>query len=142
MEESVEVFWATFEKETGEKVLARTMAQRFSSPKDRGDWGLLVISPTGLRFRPTPGQNWFASLLKASSAPVPAQANEDIFIPYTTIISLQNPGRRFFDFLFGTPFLAFDIRYNSPKGEEQIRFAVDPKSDFLTALKTMRDKSN
>ncbi len=142
MEESVEVFWANFEKETGEKVLARTMAQRFSSPKDRGDWGLLVLSPTGLRFRPTPGQNWFSSLFKASSAPVPSQANEDIYIPYAKILGLQNPPRKFLDFLFGTPFIAFDIRFDSLQGEKQLRFAVDPKSDFLTNLKTMREKSS
>lgn len=142
MEESVEVFWANFEKETGEKVLARTMAQRFSSPKDRGDWGLLVLSPTGLRFRPTPGQNWFSSLFKASSAQVPSQANEDIFIPYVNIVGLQNPGRKFLDFLFGTPFLAFDIRFTSLTGEEQVRFAVDPKSDFLDSLKTMMKKAD
>ncbi len=142
MEESVEVFWANFEKETGEKVLDRTMAQRFSSPKDRGDWGLLVLSPTGLRFRPTPGQNWFSSLFKASSAPVPARADEDIFISYASMLSLRNPPRKFLDFLFGTPFLAFDIRFSSPQGEEQLRFAVDPKSDFLVSLKKMREKTS
>ena len=142
MEESVEVFWVNFDKETGEKVLDRTMAQRFSSPKDRGDWGLLVLSPTGLRFRPTPGQNWFSSLFKASSAPVPARADEDIFIPYASMLSLRNPPRKFLDFLFGTPFLAFDIRFSSPQGEEQLRFAVDPKSDFLVSLKKMREKTS
>ncbi|MDX9826386.1 MAG: hypothetical protein RBT73_01450 [Spirochaetia bacterium] len=141
MEESVELFWANFEKETGEKVLSRTMAQRYSSPKDRGDWGLLVLSPTGLRFRPTPGQNWFSSLFKASSAPAPSQTNEDIFIPYATMLNLESPQRRFMDFLFGTPFLAFDLRFSSPGGEKQLRFAVDPKSDFLDKLKTMREKS-
>jgi len=140
MEESVEIFWANFEKETGEKVLARTMAQRFSSPKDRGDWGLLVLSPTGLRFRPTPGQNWFSSLFKASSAPVSLRANEDIFIPYGTMVSMQTPGRKFLDFLFGTPFLAFEIRFGSSEGEQQLRFAVDPKSDFLVSLKKMIEK--
>ncbi len=141
MEESVEVFWANFEKETGEKVLARTMAQRFSSPKDRGDWGLLVLSPTGLRFRPTPGQNWFSSLFKASSAPVPSAANEDVFITYSSMLSLQSPGRKFLDFLFGTPFLAFNIQYKNPAGEGHVRFAVDPKSDFLDTLKAMREKT-
>jgi hypothetical protein len=135
-------FGRTSKKKPEKRYLDRTMAQRFSSPKDRGDWGLLVLSPTGLRFRPTPGQNWFSSLFKASSAPVPARADEDIFIPYASMLSLRNPPRKFLDFLFGTPFLAFDIRFSSPQGEEQLRFAVDPKSDFLVSLEKMREKTS
>jgi len=139
MEENIEAFWANFEKETGEKVIARTMAQRFSTPKDRGDWGLLVLSPTGLRFRQTPGQNWFSSLFKASSACVSIDGNKDMFISFASMLLVEIPPRKILDFLFGTPFSSFDVHYEGPEGKSILRFAVDPKSDFLAMLKNMID---
>lgn len=138
MKENIEAFWADFEKETGEKVLSRTMAQYYASPKDRGDWGLLVLSPTGLRFRPTPGQNWFSSLFKASSSSVPVKSEEDLLIPYASITCVSNPPRRFLDFLFGSPFLSLTISFSRDGREETARFAVDPKSDFPTKFQELR----
>jgi hypothetical protein len=134
MDENVEAFWAKFEKETGEKVLARTMGQYFATPKDRGDWGLLVLSPTGIRFRKTPGENWFASLFKASSPSVTVGSEEDIFIPYASIAKISNPPRKFLDFLFGTPFLAIIISFAKNGEDQEARFAVDPKGDFYAKL--------
>ena len=109
MENNVEAFWADFERETGEKVLARTMGQFFSSSKDRGDWGLLVLSPTGIRFRRTPGENWFASMFKTSSPPVSTKSVEDLVISYGSISSVTNPPKKFLDYLFGSPFLLMVI---------------------------------
>jgi hypothetical protein len=137
MEETVEAFWANFEKETGEKVLAKTMGQYFSSSKDRGDWGLLVLSPTGLRFRKTPGENWFASLFKASAPLVSTRGEEDLFIPYVSIKQVVNPPRKFLDFLFGSPFLAIVISYRVDESEREARLALDPKSDFQAKLKEL-----
>lgn len=142
MEQSVEAFWENFEKETGEKVLAKTMGQYFSSPKDRGDWGLLVLSTTTVRFRKTPGENWFASLFRASATSVPQKSEEDLVIPFASITGLKTPPKKFLDFLFGSPFLSFTIEYvkNTFEAMEAAeprtaRFAVDPKNDFFTKLK-------
>jgi len=63
MQVDVEAFWANFEKEIGEKIISRTMGQHFSTRKSQGEWGLLVLSETALRFRPTPGENWFDSII-------------------------------------------------------------------------------
>ena len=141
MDENIEAFWAKFEKETGEKVLARTMSQYFATPKDRGDWGLLVLSPTGIRFRKTPGENWFASLFKASASSLTPSSEEDIFIPYASIEGISNPPRKFLDFLFGTPFLAIIIAFAKNGEAQEARFAVDPKGDFLEKLKEFAKKS-
>ncbi|MDP2790979.1 MAG: hypothetical protein Q8O15_04375 [Rectinemataceae bacterium] len=135
MDESVEAFWAGFERETGEKALCRTMGQYFPSPKDRSDWGLLVLSPTGLRFRRTPGENWFASMFKASSPALSSRSEDDLVIPYPSIIRISLPPKKFLDFLFGTPFSAFTLYYHGEGGEKEARFAADPKSDIIARLR-------
>ncbi|PKL07160.1 MAG: hypothetical protein CVV53_00800 [Spirochaetae bacterium HGW-Spirochaetae-9] len=134
MDASVEAFWAGFEKETGEKALCRTMGQYFPSPKDRSDWGLLVLSPSGLRFRKTPSENWFASIFKASSSAVPSRSEDDLVIPYSSINRISLPPKKFLDFLFGTPFCAFTVSYQHDGKEKEARFAADPKSDILARL--------
>jgi len=144
MDKSVEDFWEEFERLTGEKVLARTMGQSFSSPSDRGDWGLLVLSATCLRFRKTPGENWFATLFKAAKPKVPDEIEDDLVIPFSSITSIVSPERKFLDFLFGSPFFTFTVHYKAgvpgEAGEgsvESIRFAVDPKNDFFPQLKKL-----
>jgi hypothetical protein len=135
METSAEEFWSRYEAEVGEKVLARTMGQSFFSNKDKGDWGLVVLTEGALRFRRTPGESWFASLFRSSSlSPIPAKAEEDIAIPLEVIHSVSSPKRRFLDFLFGGPFLMLTVAYDTEKGKEEIRFAVDPKSDLKVLL--------
>lgn len=134
---SIEAFWADFERQTGEPVLCRTMGQMFSAPKDRGDWGLLVLSPTSFRFRKTPGENWFVSVFKASAPVVPRQQEEDMIIPYTAMLDIKPAKKTIVDILFGSPFISFSLIYT--KGDEtiQVHFAVDPKSDFLSRLKEL-----
>jgi len=133
MEVSVEAFWERFEQETGEKVIARTMCQRFSAPGDRGDWGLLVLSAASLRFRQTPGENWFASLFKASTLTTPATAAEDMIIPLSMIEEVRRPPRRFLDFLFGSPFMEITI-VGAAGSANGLRFGLDPKSELPTRL--------
>jgi len=140
MDDTAEAFWAGFEKETGEPVLARTMGQFLASSNDRGDWGLFVLSPSGLRFRKTPGENWFASLFRSSSVSVHKEKEADIVIPYAAITRLAFPPKKFLDALFGSPFLAFSVFYKEggaerDGGESEARFAIDPKSDIPARLK-------
>lgn len=140
MQESVEAFWANFEKETGEKVLAKTMGQYFSTPKDRGDWGLIVLSPTALRFRKTPSENWFASMFKASSVSVPTKSEADLVIPYASISKISTPSKKFLDFLFGSPYLVIIVSFQNEDGDHEGRFAVDPKGDFHAKLMDLAKK--
>ena len=135
MDLSVEEFWQNYEREIGEKVLSRTMAQRFASAKDRGDWGLLVLSTSALRFRKTPSDNWFSSLFRANSAKVPESQVEDSAIPFKSILEVADPPRKLLDTLFGSPFRQFFVRFSVGDEETLVRFALDPKSDLLTRLK-------
>lgn len=141
MEENVEAFWAKFEQETGEKVLAKSMGQYFATPKDRGDWGLFVLSASGIRFRKTPGENWLASLFKTSSSSAAISGEEDIYIAYESIMSITSPPRKFLDFLFGTPFLTVTIAYAINEAKREARFAVDPKGEVLAKLKELAKKN-
>jgi hypothetical protein len=142
MEPSVEAFWNEFERETGEKVLAKTMCQCFSSPKDRGDWGLLVLSPSSIRFRRTAGENWFSSIFKASSSEAPKKIEEDLRISLDAIQEVSRPEKKVLDFLFGSPFLSISIRYGPSDNPMHIRFAVDPKSDILRLLEEKVEKKS
>jgi hypothetical protein len=135
MDLSVEEFWRNYEREIGEKVLSRTMAQRFVSAKDRGDWGLLVLSSSALRFRKTPSENWFSSLFRASPAKVPESQVEDSAIPFSSILEVSDPPKKLLDMLFGSPFRQITVRFSASGAETQVRFAVDPKSDLLARLK-------
>ena len=137
MEQSVEAFWENFERETGEKVLEKTMSQCFASPKDRGDWGLLVLSATSLRFRKTPGENWFASLFKASSPSVSGKNEEDLVIPFSSIVSISSPPKKFLDSLFGSPFQTLRIEFTKRDAHDNVRFAIDPKNAFYAKLKEL-----
>ncbi|HEY9054455.1 MAG TPA: hypothetical protein VIO60_06525 [Rectinemataceae bacterium] len=134
MEQSAEEFWKAYEAEIGEPVLARTMGQSFSSRDDRGEWGLIILTPSALRFRETPGENWFASLFKASSSLNREKAKPDLSIPLSDIVSLSAPPRKFLDFLFGSPFFSILIEYTALEDSRQIRFTIDPKSDLPSLL--------
>jgi hypothetical protein len=129
-----EDFWTTFEAETGEKVVAKTMGQCFTAPGDRGDWGLLVLTERSLRFRKVPSENWLLSLVKASSPPPSRGAAEDIVIPLPAMRKVIRPKRSLMDRLFGTPFSTFTVEYLGGDTSIQIRFSVDPKDSILTLL--------
>ena len=135
MDMSVEEFWQNYEREIGEKVLSRTMAQCFVSAKDRVDWGLLVLSASALRFRKTPGENWFSSLFRASSPKIQDTKVENTTIPFTSISSISDPPKKLLDILFGSPFSQFIVHYADLAGEKALRFAVDPKCDLVAKLK-------
>jgi len=91
----IEAFWADFEQEIGEKVLSKTMSQHFTSRKSQGEWGLLVLTPSAIRFRPTPGENWFQSLFRMASPKVPQEQAADIVLPLTYITAIELPKSAF-----------------------------------------------
>lgn len=149
MEKEIEAFWEKFEKDCGEKVRLRAMAQMFSSASDRGDWGLLVLTDKSLRFRKTPGENWFASLFKGTAPQAPENPAQDLVIPLQSIAAVRSPPRKALDFLFGSPFAGIVVEFSAvpgpeapglssrgptSQGQRSIRFAVDPREGFKEAL--------
>ncbi len=138
----VEVFWANFEQEIGEKILSRTMGQHFSSHKSQGEWGLIVLTASAIRFRPTPGENWFQSLFKMAAPKVPQEPLSDIVLPLAFIKSIELPKKRFFDFLFSPPFTIFTLRYRLGDEEQSLLLGADPKSELFDKLLASLPVSN
>lgn len=134
MQSEVEAFWSDFEKEIGEKILSKTMCQHFSSQKSQGEWGLLVITESAVRFRPTPGENWFQSLFRMSSPKVPQEPREDIVVPMEAISALELPKKHFFDFLFSPPFTVITLRYSVGGEERKILLGIDTKAELYRML--------
>jgi hypothetical protein len=130
----VEEFWANFEKEIGEKIISRTMGQHFSTRKSQGEWGLLVLSETALRFRPTPGENWFDSLFRMAAPKVPKEPLADILVPLESISSIELPRKHFFDFLFSPPFTVFTLRYHIGNTERDLLLGADSKCELFRWL--------
>lgn len=131
----VAAFWASFEAQIGEPILCKTMGQHYELPRSQGEWGLLVLTSSSLRFRPTPGENWFNSLFRMATPKVPESSLEDIVIPFSEVIEFTPPRKRFFDFLFSPPFSVFSIRYRRGGEERTVILAADPTSELYQSLR-------
>ena len=127
-------FWSDFEKETGEKVEARSIGEFFRVDDGTdGLWGLIVLTDKALRFKHMPSENWLSSLFKKanrSSEPKPV----DFAIARTDIAAVNSPKRNLLARLFGPAFPRFTVMERSPEGERRYLFSVDPSSGFLAAL--------
>ena len=132
-------FWSAFEKETGEKVLARSMGEWFKGGgADRGLWGLLILTDKSFRFKYMPSENWILSLFKRASKSKSSDKQLDIVVARSDIASIVAPRRDFFAKLFGPAFPRFSVTVRSPArpegGEETYSFSVDPSSGIVAAL--------
>ncbi len=134
MQSDVEAFWSDFEKEIGEKIRSKTMCQHFDSKKSQGEWGLLVLSESTLRFRATPGENWFQSLFKMAAPKVSQEPREDVVLPLRDISGLELPKKHFFDFLFSPPFTVITLRYAAGGEAREVLFGVDTKAELFKIL--------
>ncbi len=134
MESDVETFWSGFEKEIGEKIVSRTMCQHFNSKKSQGEWGLLVLTESSVRFRPTPGENWFQSLFKIAAPRVSKEPLEDTVLPLNAISNLELPKKHFFDFLFSPPFTVITLRYSVGGEARELLLGIDTKAELFKML--------
>jgi hypothetical protein len=128
-------FWKTFETETGEKVLARSMGELYRS-EDRGSgvWGLLILTDKSFRFKHMPNDNWLLSLFRRADRSSGPEKIDDIVIPHEDILAVKAPKRDFLERLFGPAFKQFSILSRREEGEISHRFSVDPGSGLLPAL--------
>ena len=55
-DEAIE-FWNAFEKETGEKVEARSIGE-WLQDKGPSMWGLVILTDKSFRFKHLPSENW------------------------------------------------------------------------------------
>jgi hypothetical protein len=131
-------FWSAFEKETGEKVVARGMGEYFKAQSDSsGLWGLVVLTDKSFRFKHMPSENWISSLFKRMDKSSGPKVPVEITIPLADIVSLDAPKRNLMARLFGPAFPRFHVEGKDIKDAEGVKsylFSVDPSSGFLTAL--------
>ncbi len=133
-------YWSAFEKETGEKVVARSIGEFYRARDDSsGLWGLLVLTDKSFRFKHMPSENWLSSMFRRADKSRPA-APVEITIPRANILSLHVPARGFFARLLGPAFQRFTITARDAgvaieaAGEKNYLFSFDPSSGILAAL--------
>ena len=92
-EKTAEAFWQEFEKETGEKVLKRSLGKyisgwdEFDQNKWNGLWGLIISTSGGFRFHHFPQYNWIDAFTRFAEKEPPKE--KTIFIPKENIISIN-----------------------------------------------------
>jgi len=85
------VFWASYEKEHGEKVLAHSLGRYSSGWMDWEYtlWGLLIATDAGFRFHHFPHEGWIQMLSRASSGSGEPPTEKTIFLPSSEIKSIE-----------------------------------------------------
>jgi hypothetical protein len=92
-EKNPEDFWLEYEKQTGEKVLARSLGryisgwEEFDSQRWNSIWGLIIATSGGFRFHHFSQTNWLQAL--ASFGNYNAPKEKTFFIPKNNIISAK-----------------------------------------------------
>jgi hypothetical protein len=88
-----EDFWLEYEKQTGEKVLARSLGrymsgwEEFDSQGWNSIWGLIIATSGGFRFHHFPQTSWFEAMFNFADSKAPKE--KVFFIPKENIISAK-----------------------------------------------------
>lgn len=134
-------FWSAFEKETGEKVLARSMGEWFrprgSEARGSGDyglWGLLILTDKSFRYKYIPSENWIMSIFKRVDKSAAKEKPVDIVVPREDIERVVAPKRGFMQRIFGPVFPRFTVFARGAAEETGYSFSVDPSAGILAAL--------
>jgi hypothetical protein len=128
-------FWSAFEKETGEKVEARSIGEWYKgNDAQLGLWGLLVLTDKSFRFKHMPSDNWLLSLFKRAARPSEPKQPIDIVIPRGDIVAVKAPKVGFLARLIGPAFPHFSVKRRAEEGETLFVFSADPSSGLLAAL--------
>lgn len=133
-------FWDDFEKETGEKVIARSMGEWFKAKSDPGLWGLLILTDKSFRFKYMPSENWMMSIFKRAAKSAKKDEAFDIVIPREGIRAIASPKRDFLARLFGPAFPRFSISASGEEGETSYSFTADPSSGIVEALASLTSR--
>ncbi len=135
MEEDALKFWSDFERETGERVVARSVGTWYEEGnEERGVWGLVILTGASFRFKYLPSENWFASMFKAARKGS-ARTIEDITVPRERLRDLVEPPRTLASRLFGSAFPRFTLSWNEGEKLRSESFAIDPSTGLLPRLR-------
>ena len=130
-------FWEDFEKETGEKVEARSIGEYYEADYSSvGVWGLLVLTDKSFRFKHMPNDNWILSIFRRVNKPSTPKAPVEFTISRADIVSVSSPARGIWARLFGPPFppVFVTARSENALAERRYSFSLDPGSGLLAAL--------
>jgi hypothetical protein len=125
-------FWNAFEKETGEKVEARSIGEWLKGDGP-GIWGLVIITDKSFRFKHMPSDNWLLSLFKKTSkSSADHEKPVDIVIPRDELVAEVAAKRGLFARLMGPAFPHFSVK-RAGEDKEYV-FSADPASGLLAVL--------
>ena len=122
-------FWSDFEKETGEKVEARSEGKWYRVPGERAvPEGLLILTDKSFRFKYVP--DTLRPLMGACTSPE-REDRAEFNVARSDIVSVRVPKRGFFARLIRRAFPRCSI---VARGERTYEFAADPSSGLIAAL--------
>ena len=130
-DEAVE-FWSAFEKETGEKVEARSEGKWFRVPEGGSTpEGLLILTDKSFRFKYVP--DTLRPYMSAAISPE-LENRAEFTVPRSDIVSVCVPRRGFFARLVRRTFPRCTVVARGQSGEKTYLFSADPSSGLIGAL--------
>jgi hypothetical protein len=125
-------FWSAFEKETGEKVEARSEGNWFRVPESGTvHEGLLILTDKSFRFKyvPEPYRPWMG----AGASPE-LEDRAEFTVARSDIVSVTVPKRGFLSRLFRPVFPRFSLVTRGVSGEKIYELSADPSTNLIAAL--------
>ena len=125
-------FWNSFEKETGEKVQARSEGKWFRVPgSSEAHEGLLILTDKSFRFKyvPEPYRPWMGAGISPER-----EDRTEFTVARDDIVSVRVPKRGFFARLFQPTFPRFSLVTRGVNGEKIYELSPDPSSNLISTL--------
>ncbi len=139
MADGVEEFWRAFEKETGEKVEARSEGQWFrvlednTRPEGWGIWGLLILTDKSFRFRYV-RETCESAMIRNAVVPFEPKDPAEFTVSREDIVSVCSMKRGFFKRFVRSGFSRCSVVARGKSGEKTYLFSADPSSGLIAAL--------
>lgn len=136
MADEVQEFWKEFERETGERVVARSEGMWYHVPTtDIGTEGLLILTNKSFRFKYVPDTQKSILGMGLSSGLNVIDESEFI-VARSDVVSMLGPKRGFFAMLFrrAMPRCSIVARERGAASERTYAFSADPSSGLIAAL--------
>jgi hypothetical protein len=132
--DEVAAFWNAFEKETGEKVEARSEGEWFHIPiRRRGLWGLLILTNKTFRFKYVP-EDLRSSLYMSTAISGEPRDEAGFIISRSDIIAVHAPSRSFLSWVFRSAYPRSSVVAQVGKRSSTYVFAADPTNGLVAAL--------